>query len=225
MSCANRSMRYVTHLTAVEDAQYHESVVRLSSLPGKASEEGDGRIIATGFAIDSDHLVTAGHFCKDVRKLEIAKKASDQIALVSSSHDGSLYLSGQATILAISDTYDLCLLFSEGHGIVPLPLADDMSMVETENKVTVIGAPANFFPVRREGHVIARRAGNLFRSGPHMLLLAIDIQGGSSGSPVLMGGEVIGVVVILPYKIHNAGLAEGVDVLHEFLDKNINNEE
>ena len=143
---------------------------------------------------------------------------TDAIKVDGTYSNGSSFLVGQAKIKSIAEDHDICILEFPHHGLTPLILAANTDYVETEDRITVIGAPGTFFPVRREGHIIAVKAGSDLGSMKDLIFMSIDIQPGSSGSPVIWNGKVIGVLVILVGRISNAALAENVSNLHELLN-------
>jgi V8-like Glu-specific endopeptidase len=216
-SSSVREVRRVTYVssTPVENGiRWRDSVVKLHST---ANEEGKAGSQATGFAVDEDHIVTAGHYCDGVTKGVEEGRLNKEILVIGANYDGTHYELGTATIVARHKDQDLCLLKSPEHLLTPLPILPDIELVETEDNITVIGAPKNYFPVRRDGRVISLESPRFFRKD--MLFLSVDIQKGSSGSPVIWNGYVIGVIAILPYELHDAALAVRGDYLVDFIEK------
>lgn len=213
-----RTAYYSNRSIPVENShKYYDNVVRLHTT---AKEEGKPGSQATGFAVTTRHLVTAGHFCENAKKGQEAGELAEDILIIGANFDGSLYELGTGKILAQSKDHDLCLIVTEEeHGLVPLPILGSMDVLETEDVITVVGAPKSYFPVRRNGFIISTESPRF--KWKDMLFLAIDIQKGSSGSPVLWNGFVIGVIVILPYDLHDAALAVRGDHLLEFIQDNV----
>jgi V8-like Glu-specific endopeptidase len=197
--------------------KYHTSVARIKGTSGEESTPAGGQ--ATGWAVDKNHLITAGHFCESIKKGQKEKKLNKKILVTGSAIDGSTYKVGTATIVAQSEDHDLCLLKSLNHGLTILPILGNMDLVQTEDPITTIGAPVSYFPVRRFGTVISTLSPDF--AWKNMLFLNIDIQPGSSGSPVIWNGFVIGVIAMLPFNLHNSALAVRGDHLLEFVNKNI----
>ncbi len=98
----------------------------------------------------------------------------------------------------------------------------NFDVVEAEDPIVVVGAPAGKFPFRSDGYMAQKRAESWMSVYPKMepMLIRIDIEGGSSGSPVLWGGEVIGMAVMIPKRPHNAALAVPVTKLLDFVEEN-----
>lgn len=217
-SCC-QTIRHTTVFPSAQSSQkYHYSVAMAVTTPGPRGDIGKQ---ATAWAIDGDHLLTAGHFCESVQDGVMSKKASPIIHLMQSGLDGVPIDVIDAIILAKSDEHDICILISPDHPFLPIVISDNYNLVETEDPIIVVGAPKGIFPVRREGTVAEKKAYQ-YKAFKDMMLLAILIEGGSSGSPVIWGGEVIGMVVMRPYRLHESALAVPAPQLIEFIDEHIN---
>lgn len=216
--CIHRHYR-VRQVPDVQYIKYYNTVTRLISLPSK---EFDPQLynshIATGFAVGEDLILTAGHFCKSISSSIEEGRSSDKILLQGAQHNGNAFMIGLASIAAISDTYDICLLVTESvHHLNVLPIAPSMLGVETEDKITIIGAPSTFFPIRREG-TISQVSGERIRG---RIFLAVDVQKGNSGSPVIWNNQIIGIITEMSLDVHNAGIAENANSIREFLSEYI----
>lgn len=226
LSCAPGTVTIVRNVVApgaVAETQYYDGVVKLSSIPGKNTIAQFNGTYATGFAVDGHHIITAGHFCEDWPALVRAGLVEAQVGVTGARYDGTHYDVGKADIVAFSSkSPDMCLLRLENHGLIPIPLAPDTKLVQTEDKVTFVGAPGTYFPVKRTGFVISTEVDSRFpdewRDG---LFLALDVQPGSSGGPVIWDGKVIGVVIVFTSRLHNGAIAEKVERVHEFLERNL----
>lgn len=196
---------------AFQHEQFHDSVaILLTIVPDDSSYES--RKVATAFAIDEEHLLTAGHFCDVIEDLLAKGHASDVIEVSRADQYGNYKSTSEGFIMSISNDHDVCLIYSAGHGLVPLPLVRDISIVEVEDPITIIGAPSGYFPVRREGRVITNDYRNRF-------LLAVGVQGGSSGSPVLWHGQVIGLISETSGTLIDGAIAVRSDHIDDFLRK------
>jgi hypothetical protein len=203
--------------TTLEEEKYHDSVVIVESTPGTL---GYVPKLATGFALDADHILTVGHFCLDVAWEQKLYKAGKYIRTIAADNRGLPKTPFYSEMVAFDEKTDICLLFSRGHGITPLALADTITTITAEDRITVIGAPLGYFPIRRDGRVISTLAYR-FKPYNNMLFLAVNIQKGSSGSPVIMGGAVIGMIAVVPFYLDETALAVPIDSIREFLDKNV----
>lgn len=226
LSCAPGAVTIVRNVVApgaVAETQYYDGVVKLSSIPGKNTIAQFNGIYATGFAIDKNHIITAGHFCEDWPALVKAGLIEVQIGITGARHDGTHYDVGKANIVAFSSrSPDICLLRLEDHGLIPIPLALDTKLVQTEDKILLVSAPGTYFPVKRIGFVISTKVDHRFpEEWWDSLFLALDVQPGSSGGPVIWNGKVIGVVVVFTSRLHNGAIAEKVERVHEFLERNL----
>lgn len=195
--------------------QYHGSIARLYLQPGP---KGNFPYQATAFAISDDYMLTAGHYCNRLQEQAKLGLVSKKIKVEGADRNGELYFVGTAIIVANHKKHDMCIIKSENHGLIPLKLFGDMSIIETEDKVTTIGAPRGFFPVRREGHIISKKYGFC-----KLILIALNVDPGSSGSPVIWNGRVIGIVVrhFHPIIFKDGALATRGDHIVKFVEKTI----
>ncbi len=197
--------------------KFYNSIALIQSTPGR---NGHGGGMATAFAIDSEYLLTAGHFCDKIDSLKKMEMVGDKILVVRSDKRGMPRTPIIATMIVFDKSKDICVLAAKEHGMRPLPMADSIALLTTEDEVTVIGAPHGFFPVRRDGRIISSLAYR-FQQFNDMLFIAVNIEVGNSGSPVIKDGEVVGMIVILPHHIHETALAIPIDEIREFLNKTI----
>ena len=190
-------------------------------MPHEETEKHDG-VSGTAWAIDNDHMITAGHVCESATEAHILKKAAEELRLQQHGSDG-LLLDEEifARIIAFDPVKDICLLESVGHPFVPLVLAPSLDDVEVEDPVYTLGAPKSTFPVRTEGHVIQLNAEDWPGKFKEMLFLKLDIDHGSSGGPVMWAGQVIGMTVILLRYPHESCFAVPVHHLHEFIEEHL----
>lgn len=171
--------------------------------------------LATGWAIDADHLITAGHFCEGIMDNIKLDRVHPGVLITGSDSFGGDIDMGKAVIIAYKNDKmdDICILFKKDHGLIPLPVLGDLSLVETEDQVTISGAPRGMFPIRIDGRI--------WVVNPDLLLLALQIAPGNSGSPVIWNGKVIGMVIaVLPVPGVNTGIAVRSDKLLEFYQTN-----
>ena len=193
--------------------QYYPSIVKVTLTPGTDGKSG---WTATGWAIDEEHIITAGHFCQQHAIAMILKKAGEDIELTGSDNKGIHYHAGYGKVVkwefTMDGKVDICIIKSEDHPLETLRLSDNFNIVEIEDPVTIIGAPDGNFPIRREGTV--------WGIDKRQIKITNHIVGGSSGSPVIWHGEVIGLVVRKgPEGLHlYAGEAVRGDILKKFYE-------
>jgi V8-like Glu-specific endopeptidase len=213
LSCCKFSNR----INSLPENKFYDSVAVLQSLPGDKGYRGG---TATGFAIDRKHLLTAGHFCHSIDNFNKEGLAGDKISIVRSDKRGMPRIPILGTVVAYDKGRDICILRSPGHSMRVIELAKSASSVLTEDAITVIGAPSGFFPVRREGTVISV-SGYRFQKYSDMLFIAVNIEAGNSGSPVIWKDKVIGMIVLQPLTVHETALAVPIDEIREFIKKTI----
>lgn len=216
VSCISCS-RFPNKINNLLRSKFYSSVALLQLTPGEKGFKGG---VATGFAFDEDYLLTAGHFCQSAAALLKEGFVGEKVLLVRSDKRGLPRTPILANIVGYDGKRDICIIKSEDHEMDVLSLAYSTSELRTEDEITVIGAPRGFFPVRREGRIISTLAYR-FQQFNDMLFIAINIQAGNSGSPVLRHGEVVGMIVIQPLGIHETALAVPVDEIREFIKKTI----
>lgn len=219
MSCATSSSAAgISVRTGMTPIKYYRSIGLVSTQP---TDKAKGmRMTGTAFAVDNDHLLTAGHVCRGAQKAQkdgMAKRGGLNITLVNRhGHHSAQFRVG---ILAISETRDICLLYKRDHGMDPLALSRRVDDVEVEDQIVVVGAPRGYFMVRREGWIISNSV-HFSNLQPDLLFLACPVEKGNSGSPVIWNGEVIGMVVLKPGNLPDSGLAEKSDIIRKFVEQN-----
>lgn len=214
MSCMKTVRNTIVYPNPNLAAKYHYSVAQVETTPGI---RGDIGRLATAWAIDKDHLMTAGHFCDSHEDGVLMKKASPILHLTQVGPDGTPIDIVEAFVWKRHKEKDMCILLSPDHPFVPLVVSSNFGMVTTEDPITVVGAPKGFFPVRREG-TIAQKYAHQFKGHEDMMLLAVDIQPGNSGCPVIWAGEVIGMAVMKPYRLHASALAVPAPQIQKFIE-------
>ena len=174
----------------IKDA--YVSVGRLSVI----SNDKKNIISATGFAIDYQHVVSAGHFCISVFESNVKGTFPEKIDISIIHHNSVLILYEQLEIEEIDEKLDICILRGD-HRLIPLAFGN-FDKIEIGDKISVLGAPLFMFPVLSEGWIIEPRfdMGNE-KEKREMLFVDVHVSQGTSGSPVLNErGEVIGMVIM-----------------------------
>jgi len=156
-------------------AKARSSVVMIESVDRTDREGGKG----TGYVVREDGVIATNFHV-------IGEHRSFRVKLV----DGKTY--EPKTILAVDRNKDLALIQIDLKGLPALPLGDSDALTPGQG-IVALGNPLGFdFSVTR-GVVAALRE----LEGNPMIQVAIPIEPGSSGSPVLdMKGKVIGTVAI-----------------------------
>ena len=179
------------------------SVVRDSIVTIRhTGRNGDEQGLGTGFVIDADGLIATNlHVIGEGRPIRV------QLA------DGSQH---EVTAIHASDrSGDLAVIRIATTGLDPLRLAEPESLADGQEVVT-IGNPLGF-----ERSVVAGRvSGQREIDGIEMIQLAMPVEPGNSGGPVLdRQGLVHGVVTLKSMVTANLGFAVGVDRLRMLLEQ------
>ena len=166
--------------------------------------EGQQQGLGTGFVIDADGLIATNlHVAGEARPLSV------QLA------DGSRHAVTEVT--ASDRAMDLAILRIKppAQPLVPLPLGDSDNLPDGLPVVTV-GNPHGLEFSVVNGVVSGVRE----MDGRRMIQLAIPIEPGNSGGPVVdPAGRVIGIVTIKSLVTRNLGFAVGVNALKPLLEK------
>jgi S1-C subfamily serine protease len=164
--------------------------------------DGKSEGLGTGFVVSADGLIaTNRHVIGEGRPITV------ELA------DGSKH---EATAVHASDrALDLAVLRIDTKGLTPLPLGDSASLKDGQ-PVVALGNPQGLKHSVVSGVVSGRRE----IDGRPMIQLAIPIEPGNSGGPVLdMDGRVRGLVTVKSLVTANLGFAVGVDALKPLLKK------
>lgn len=216
ISCATYVKRNVVFpVGAVANQQHYMHVAMVKTTPGINGHEGSQ---GTAWAIDNDYLVTAGHICDNHEEQFELGLVGPELTLIQAGSDGLEWDQVTARILGKDSERDVCILESVGHPFVPVILAENLDYVESGDPVSVTGAPRHAFPVRSDGFIISTEAPRFAGAWGDMLYLKIDIDHGSSGSPVFWAGKVIGMTVVLPRFPPHTSLAVPVEHIHDLID-------
>jgi len=203
-----------TSVEIVEDIAY-KSTIRLHY-----TDKNDNVVsAASGFAIDVNTFMTAGHFCISLAKNDVLGKMKDfKIIYINNNHQHSEV--GGVEIATIDEKKDLCTIKKRNHGIVPLYFAKNYQ-TRVHDYVVMSGAPRGLFPTTSVGRVIYSK----FDTDESSLLdgkLVVSAIGtyGNSGGPILnMRGEVIGVVSAKIPDYDGVIFAVHLDTIKKYIDE------
>ena len=164
--------------------------------------DGDQQGLGTGFVVDADGLIATNlHVIGEARPIRV------QLA------DGSQH--DVTEVFASDRPGDLAVIRIAAKGLDPLQLAEPESLADGQEVIT-IGNPHGFERSVVEGRVSGQREIN----GIEMIQLAMPVERGNSGGPVLdREGRVHGVVSLKSLVTPNLGFAVGVDRLRMLLDR------
>lgn len=213
ISCTPVSTRRTIVVEIPASPKLFPSVARVATIP--TSLENPRVTVATAWAIDKDHLMTAGHFCESAHELKTLGYADDILWLTGVDVQGkpTINFPGKVKAWVNKDMNDMCIIESFGHPLLPLELETDLSLVQAEDPIITLGAPRGYFMIRRDGYVWA-----VVEDG---IMLAIEVQSGNSGGPIIWQGKVIGMIVLSIPGLNETGIAVRSDNLKRFLDEHL----
>ncbi|WP_395718200.1 trypsin-like peptidase domain-containing protein [Prosthecobacter sp.] len=173
------------------------SLVKITQL-GRDGADG----IGSGFIVSADGLIATNlHVIGEARRLQVEM------------NDGKTHA---VTSVHATDAHrDLALLKIEAKGLKPLALGDSDKVRQGES-VVAMGAPEGLAFSIVQGVLSATRE----IDGNDMLQVAIPIEKGNSGGPLLdMQGRVLGILTLKHIKTDNLGFAMPVNAVKELIEK------
>lgn len=164
--------------------------------------DGKRQGLGTGFVIDSDGLIATNlHVLGEARPIRV--EFSD-----GTRHD-------VVAVHATQRSHDLAILRIDADDLPALSLGKSAE-VKTGRRIAVIGNPRGLRNSVTEGVVSARREVD----GKPMLQIAVPIEQGNSGGPVLdEEGRVLGIVTLKSLVTRNLGFAVEIDALRPLIEK------
>tara|TARA_R110002111_G_scaffold262504_1_gene338961 strand:- start:147597 stop:149909 length:2313 start_codon:yes stop_codon:yes gene_type:complete len=175
-----------------------ESVVAVSF----AGRDGQQAGLGTGFVIASDGLVATNmHVIGEARPITVQFSNGKQYEV--------------QEVYATDRQMDLAVLKIDAKDLIPLPLAEPDSLKQGA-EVIVLGNPQGL----RYSVVKGVNSGTREIDGKPMIQLAIPIEPGNSGGPVLDSqGRVQGIVTLKSAVTRNLGYAVNISALKVLLEK------
>jgi len=167
-----------------------------------AGREGNQQGLGTGFVISKDGLVATNlHVIGEARPIEVRTAAGKSLPV--------------KEVHASDRTLDLAILRVEGKDLAALELGDSDQLPQGES-VVVMGNPHGLVHSVVSGVVSGRRE----IDGRQMIQLALPVEPGNSGGPVLdMQGRVQGIVTMKSLVTENLGFAVEVNTLKTLLER------
>ena len=165
------------------------------------------------------YLVTAGHVCgSDVYHSDIGDFPMKSLYTIESA-SGKLKI--KADVVKSDDDLDLCLLhvdYDVGQQL-EFASADPVYGAEVEYIGEAGGIWGGGISPIYKGLFSGR--GDLWNNGNECLTITMNLAGGASGSPLLYGGKVIGVITNMANNFHGIGTAVPWNTAKKFVDKYI----
>jgi regulator of sirC expression with transglutaminase-like and TPR domain len=174
------------------------SVVVITTAGREANQQGLG----TGFAISKDGLIATNlHVIGEGRPLAVQTLDGKKLEVTE--------------IYASDRQLDLAIIRVKGSDLTPLELGDSAAAAQGE-QIVALGNPRGL----KHSVVAGVLSGTREIDGRNMLQLAMPIEPGNSGGPVLdMRGRVLGVVTMKSAVTENLGFAGAVNLLKPMLEK------
>lgn len=185
--------------TVTEIARQAQPSVVVITTGGRDGEEQG---LGTGFVVSEDGLIATNlHVIGEARPISV-KFSDGREQAVTAVH-------------ASDRSLDLAVLRIDASGLPMLRFGDE-NQIQQGQRVVAIGNPLGLRHSLVEGIVSARRR----MEGRDMIQLAIPIERGNSGGPVLdRHGRVIGIVTMKSAVTANLGFAIQINHLRRLLDK------
>lgn len=196
-------------VAAADDAPKPKTVEQIADLARPAvavltvgGRDGKGESLGTGFVVSADGLIAT-----NFHVIDVGRGVTVELA------DGKRY---EATAVHAADRErDLAVIRIDAKGLTPLELGDSTAMKDGQ-AVVAVGNPQGLKRSVVAGVLSSRRE----MEGKPMLQLAIPVEPGNSGGPVLdMEGRVVGVVSSKSLVTPNLGFAVAVESLKPLLEK------
>ncbi len=170
----------------------YKSTVRITA----RAKEGGGELACSGFAIDKDNIMTAGHCCVGILELQAQGEITDEIYMDYYAPDGETILTQDGLKIKDADElHDICVMSKKSHGILPVKFVD-YDEVKIHTPAYIVGAPLGVYATIYPGEVV-QKALDLGFGAMHKLIVSAAAASGNSGSPIFNeAGDVIGMLVM-----------------------------
>lgn len=217
ISCGSASVNIPETETNVEKPdvnKIYKSVVKISV----KTIDGLNALVGSGFAIDGDHIMTAGHVCQSIYVYQAKGKLEKDISIFFYGPDEQTILESKgASIKYIDMVHDICVMQKSKHGLIPLKFADNYWDTKVHSRVYIVGAPKGYFATTYSGEVIyLNKDINAFMI--EKLITSAASAPGNSGSPVLnKDGKVIGMLIAGYSNFNNLSICTPSYILVRFL--------
>lgn len=162
-------------------------------------------LVATAWALDSNTLITAAHFCIPALEAQIFD-------------DGFIKVGSRtAVIKKISSQHDICSLSVPMHLMKTLPVTS--KKFEKRTPVLIVGVPLGLVKAHYTGEVTGY---DIMQSIPILkdkMVVSVPTVGGISGSPCIIDGQAAGILVMGVPAFHHISFCEPGENIIEFLEE------
>lgn len=191
-----------------------KSVVRVSA----KQKGGDAELSGTGFAIDKDHIMTAGHVCAGISELQAMGLIEENISINYYAPDGETIIKAdKVEIFEVDELNDICVMTKKGHGLVPVKFVQDYSSVKAHSWISIVGAPLGVYITHYDGEIM-RTSLTVAPTMRDKLIVDAAAAPGNSGSPVFNDkGEVVGILIAGPGDFDHLSICTSTKALQHFL--------
>jgi serine protease Do len=191
------------------------AMIKFESIDPKTQD--DSYITGTAFAVDENHLVTAGHVCRaGVEEIILKNVDNFSVYLIYLTKDEGLNNVKNFRIVDLDLENDLCLIFKKGHGLIPVTFSS--RDLKVRDPVFIVGAPAGNFPTEAEGFVALPSVDFLRYGWKDRFTMSLDVFGGNSGGPIFdANGNVIGMISAGDTRYLHMGIAVKTKYIIKFL--------
>jgi S1-C subfamily serine protease len=198
---------------------FFKSVVRIRFFFEDGKE--NPTIVASGFSVTKDIIITARHFCMSLQNHELGKFKNLELSYINDKNkvvtvSGRKF--GEMAFIFYEDDADLCAIRLINHNVMPIEIVKNDSSLQVFSEVMVAGAPLGYFPVVTRGEIVEYQRSIKEENGR----LTLNVPGtfGNSGGPVVNSkGKVIGVVMGKSMLFEHIMFAITFEDLNRFLDK------
>lgn len=201
-ACSPSSCVTVNRINQIENTyvekggDFVDSLKAYKSVAGLSVDLKDNNqiaMMASGFAVSENLMMTAKHFCLEIVKNDKLKKSINITAV----RGNKLVERKEVLVIkTMDDNIDMCILEGK-HNLVPLQLQRHyFKNIHIGDKVFTVGNPLGIFPSKSVGYVILPKSNIEDSMIKNMMLVNISIAPGFSGSPLISrNGHVVGMIV------------------------------
>lgn len=183
------------------------------------TKDGQGTLSGSAWAVDDNHLITAGHVCDGIVGLQVQGVLSDDIQLTYyKDHNFTTAVLHNAVIDAIDSKNDICVLGYDNHGLKPFQFSKQGPRVT--DVVYIVGAPHGVFAAVAPGEVMSLDE-TFGPEMPNKIVVTAPAAPGNSGSVIVNDkGEVIGMLVAGAGEFDHLSIATSLEKIVKFYYEN-----